>query len=416
MKKHLSRNVAALVTVLFVLLLLPGVIHAEPRLIGISGFSDGPGLYEINPANAVTTLVFTPSPVSDTPTLGFCPTNGMLYYFVGGVAWQNPDPVTGLNDPTKNGYQDNHYMGKIDLVTSNETGIFNADPCPNPDNPANDIGNDGIFLRCYGLPAPIPSWVLPQYRRDSTMTDPTNRATGVNEYSYVAGAAWSTSENLFYVPQVYGGPIFKLTTDGDSTVTTLTSPDPRGTAFLAVNGVTNLWVGNKTGGDQGTITEIDTVGETVIGDLLLNIPPTSTNTVKFGGVMGLAQNPDTGVIYAMRAPSSGTGDEAGRVRELITINMTTGDTTLVGVTPAEINSIVFYTPSATSPAQIKSVARSGNDITLAWTGGVPPYNIDGRASLSAGLWYTVVSNILTLSATVTNGVSGPAGFFRVSGH
>src|SRR2546427_10131952 len=81
MKKYLSRNVAALVTVLFVLLLLPGVIHAEPRLIGISGISDGPGLYEINPTNAVTTLVFTPSPVSDTPTLGFCPTNGMLYFF-----------------------------------------------------------------------------------------------------------------------------------------------------------------------------------------------------------------------------------------------------------------------------------------------------------------------------------------------
>jgi hypothetical protein len=179
--------------------------------------------------------------------------------------------------------------------------------------------------------------------------------------------------------------------------------------------VTNLWVGNKTGGDQGTITEIDTVGETVIGDLLLNIPPTSTNTESFGGVMGLAQHPDTGVIYAMRAPLSGAGDATGRVRELITINMATGDTTLVGVTPVEINSIVFYT-TTTSPAQIKSVARSGNDITLAWTGGVPPYNIDSRASLSAGLWSTVVSNILTLSATVTNGVSGPAGFFRVSGH
>ena len=306
-------------------------------------------------------------------------------------------------------------MAKIDLVTSNETGIFNADPCPNPDNPANDIGSDGIFLRCYGLPAPFPAFVLPQYRRDSTMTDPTNNMNGPNEYHYVMGAAWSPSENLFYVTD-NSSKIFKLTTAGDSTVTTLPSGNPRGTAFLTVNGVTNLWVGNKTGGDQGTITEIDTVGETVIGDLLLNIPPTSTNTVKFGGVMGLAQNPDTGVIYAMRAPSSGTGDEAGRVRELITINMATGDTTLVGVTPVEINSIVFYTTTTSSPAQIKSVARSGNDITLAWTGGVPPFNIDSRASLSAGLWSTVVSNILTLSATVTNGVSGSTGFFRVSGH
>ena len=415
MKKYLSRNVAALVTALFVLLSLPGVIHAAPRLIGISGFSDGPGLYEINPTNAVTTLVFTPSPVSDTPTLGFSPTNGMLYFFGGGYAYRAADPVTGLNDPTKGGYQDTHYMAKIDLVTSNETGIFNADPCPNPDNPANDIGSDGIFLRCYGLPAPFPTFVLPQYRRDSTMTDPTNRLDGPNEYHYAMGAAWSPSENLFYVTD-NSSKIFKLTTAGDSTVTTLPSGNPRGTAFLAVNGVTNLWVGNKTGGDQGTITEIDTVGETVIGDLLLNIPPTSTNTVKFGGVMGLAQNPDTGVIYAMRAPLSGAGDATGRVRELITINMATGDTTLVGVTPVEINSIVFYTTTSSSPAQIKSVARSGNDITLAWTGGVPPFNIDSRASLSTGLWSTVVSNILTFSATVTNGVSGSTGFFRVAGH
>ena len=205
--------------------------------------------------------------------------------------------------------------------------------------------------------------------------------------------------------------------DGDSTVTTLTSGNPRGTAFLTVNGATNLWVGEKTaGGLQGTITEIDTVAETIVGDLLLNIPPTSTNTESFGGVMGLAQHPDTGVIYAMRAPLSGAGDATGRVRELITINIATGDTTLVGVTPVEINSIVFYTTTTTSPAQIKSVARNGNDITLAWIGGVPPYNIDSRASLSVGLWSTVVSNILMLSVTVTNGVSGSTGFFRVSGH
>ena len=405
MKKYLLRNVAGL-GIIFTPLLLPGVIHAAPRLIGISGYPLN--LYEINPTNGITTKVFTPSSGTDTPALGFCPTNGLLYFFVGGVAWQNPDPVTGLNDPTKNGYQDNHYMGRIDLVSSNEVGVFNANPCPNPDPK----------LKCYGLPAPIPSWVLPQYRRDSTMTDPTNRATGVNEYSYVAGAGWSQSENLFYVPQVYGGPIFKLTTTGDSTVTTLTHSDPRGTAFLTVNGVTNLWVGNKKGGAQGTITEMDTVAGTVVGDLLLNVPPTSTNTDNFGGVMGLAQNPDTRVIYAVRAPSPGTGDAAGRVRELITIDMATGNTTLVGVTPVEINSIVFYTPplNAAVPAQIKSVARSGNDIALVWTSGVPPFNIESRASLSGGLWSTVVSNILTFSATVTNGISGSAGFFRVSGH
>jgi S1-C subfamily serine protease len=68
------------------------------------------------------------------------------------------------------------------------------------------------------------------------------------------------------------------------------------------------------------------------------------------------------------------------------------------------------------PPQIKSVARNGNDIALAWTSGVPPFSIESRASLSGGLWSIVVSNILTFSATVTNGISGSTGFFRVSGH
>src|SRR5207247_9191057 len=139
-------------------------LHAAQRLFGISGFSDGPGLYEINPTNAVATLLFTPSPVSDTPTLGFSPTNGMLYFFGGGYAYRAADPVTGLNDPTKGGYQDTHYMAKIDLVTSNETGIFNADPCPNPDNQANDICSDGLFMLCYALTAPIPVFLQSLFR------------------------------------------------------------------------------------------------------------------------------------------------------------------------------------------------------------------------------------------------------------
>ena len=105
MKKYLLRNVAGL-GIIFTPLLLPGVIHAAPRLIGISGYPLN--LYEINPTNGSTTKVFMPSSGTDTPALGFCPTNGLLYFFVGGAAWQNPDPVTGLPTPRSGGAQLHH--------------------------------------------------------------------------------------------------------------------------------------------------------------------------------------------------------------------------------------------------------------------------------------------------------------------
>src|SRR5436309_13832078 len=95
--------------------------------------------------------------------------------------------------------------------------------------------------------APFPTFVLPQYRRDSTMTDPTNRLDCPNEYHYAIGAAWSPSENLFYVTD-NSSKIFKLTTAGDSTATTLTTGNPRGTAFRTVNGATNPSTGDRTAG------------------------------------------------------------------------------------------------------------------------------------------------------------------------
>src|SRR5213075_3087358 len=67
---------------------------------------------------------------------------------------------------------------------------------------------------------PVPPWVLPQYRRDSTMTSSTNRITGPDEPSGIRGIAWSTELNSWHVSD---GNIYKMSPDG-LTCTKLSSP------------------------------------------------------------------------------------------------------------------------------------------------------------------------------------------------
>src|SRR5204863_9396364 len=137
----------------------------------------------------------------DSQSIGYCATNGMIYHTGGDGAYRdNPEQTVHDQDPsvlTPGGaYQDNQYMGTVNVLTLAMAGVYNANPCPNPDNPGNDIGSDGLYLPCFGLPAPVPPWVQPQYRRDSTQTDPTNRITGRNEFDdAIRGFAWSTVLN-----------------------------------------------------------------------------------------------------------------------------------------------------------------------------------------------------------------------------
>lgn len=199
-------------------------------------------------------------------------------------------------------YSDSHYMESVNLTTHAINAIFNANPCPNPDNPGNDIGADGIFPPCFGLPAPVPNWVLPQYRRDSTMTDATNKVTGPNEYHAARGLAWSSSSNLFYVSDELG--IFKLTTSGDCTKlthrpaflipsdtgTNIVENDAKGIAFVTVTNRTQLWVGSRmdesvSGNTNGWIMEVDPQTGVNLGQLALNYPPGGGEPVDaFGGL------------------------------------------------------------------------------------------------------------------------------------
>ena len=199
---------------------------------------------------------------------------------------------------------------------------------------------------------------------------------------------------------------------GDS-VTNIVDNDAKAIAFVTVTNVTKLLVGSRmdrsvSGNTNGFIIEVDPETGNVLGQLSLNYPPGGGSPVgEFGGLLGLAQHPVTGVLYGIRK----TDDHFAR--ELVTINLATGDTKLVGNMGMHIASIVFVP----SPAalHISSITRSGKDLTLTWTGGSPPYQVQSRSSLSTGSWANVGGATPQLSRTITNGVVGSAGFFRVCG-
>ena len=425
MKKYLLTKSLACVLALLALLLVPGVILAQDwKLIGITGAQTDPGvdtngafvypdrtLFQINPSNAAITKLFQPTFVDAGHVIGFCPTNGLVYHSAGAEAlFNNPSSVghhQGQPDIVGTGYQDSQYLETIDLASHALTAVYNADPCPNPDS----------SLPCFGLSAPRPSWVLPLARRDSTQTDSSYRnpptGLGTNEYREVRGMAWSTNKNLFYIADQYG--IFKLTPNGDCTFLSRPAFQVDGNnsaskaiAFVTVTNVTKLLVGHKDGVDtNGWLMEIDAETGAVLGDLALTYPPGGGAPVdEFGGLLGLAQHPVTGVLYGIRK----TDDPFAR--ELVTINPVTGATALVGNLGMHITSMTFVLPPL---LQIQSVTRNGNDLTLTWFGGTPPYNVETRASLSTGSWSTIVTNTSLYSATITNGIGGLQGFFRVSG-
>jgi hypothetical protein len=310
-------------------------------------------------------------------------------------------------------------MESVNLATRQTIGIFNADPCPNPDP----------TLPCFGLPAPIPSWQLPAYRRDSTMTDGTNRVTGPNEYHAARGRAWSTAKNCFFISDELG--IFRMTTTGDSTsltnrpgfvIPTDNGPvtnynDAKGIAFVTVTNRIMLWVSSRmdsqpSGNTNGWIMEVDPDTGNNIGQLALKYPPGGADAGgplpdDFGGLLGLAQHPVTGVIYGIRKTSDPFA------RELITINPLTGATTVVGNMGMHITSLSFVASSVPSPLQVQSVVRNGSNLTINWSGGTTPYQVQRRTTFTGGSWVNEGAATSSTSATVP--ITGNEGFFRVQG-
>jgi hypothetical protein len=104
-------------------------------------------------------------------------------------------------------------------------------------------------------------------------------------------------------------------------------------------------------------------------------------------------------------------------RELVTIDPVTGATTLVGSMGMHMADIVFArtsTPDATQPLRITSISRTGSTLTLTWTGGAGPFQIQKRANFSGGTWATDASAVISgNTATVT--ITGTEGYYRVQG-
>jgi len=291
-------------------------------------------------------------------------------------------------------------MEAVNLTTRVATAVFNADPCPNPDP----------SLPCFGLPAPRPGWVRPVARRDSTQTDGAFRETGIDEYHASRGMAWSASQNLFYISDELG--IFKLNTEGDCTF--LARPafpsdgsqdNSKAIAFVKVGNQTKLFVGHRNGvGANGALIEIDPASGDVNSEVPLTYPPGGADEGQFGGLLGMDQHPVTGVLYGIRKVGNNFA------RELVTINPSTGATTFVGNMGMHMASITFV---ATPQFDITSVSRNGNVLTLTWSGGSPPYQVQTNTTTAEQSW--VNSGAPTNGTTATVTLTGNRTFVRVKG-
>lgn len=301
--------------------------QAQIRLIAITGdlhsgefhFEYGPDdetLYEINITNAAETRLFQVSRIPDTNTIGYNPNNGLLYHLSGSESYRN----TPSTDPdhlgeVRFGFNDNQYMETVNLQTQVMTGVFNANGPPATD-----------AAPVFGLPAPRPDWVLPAERRTAEQEDPSFRQRGEHEYPQAREMAWSTAKNLWYLTADHG--IYKLTPDGDSEFVGAPGVevgDMKGLEFVEVGGVPKLFMGSK---ETALLYEIDPETGLEIGEGVQVVDALSDPYVR---ILALATHPETNVLYGIVEPF---GDDLQTVRELVTINPTTGATTLIGVLDA----------------------------------------------------------------------------------
>jgi hypothetical protein len=311
------------------LLGLGDISFGQVRLMAITGnqeeddqasFPDTT-LFEINLENAESTLISKLTWIPDSHAVGFNPSDGLVYHTGGSEAW--------TDDPEREGgWRDHQYLETYNLATSEITPIFNANPPPSPDE-----------FPSWGDEAPRPTWVLPEEQR--LLDDPSPRERGENEYHAIRHLTWSNAENLFYASDDHG--IFKLTPEGDSI---FVGPDPalaldfdyKGLAFYETpEGDTVLLAGVRETPDLYII-DLET-GEPVDDPVELLIPPDSPYDLAFEGLLGMAQHPETGVLYGIRRtdPDAGNAFE----RELITINPVTGETQLIGNLGFHFTSLAF---------------------------------------------------------------------------
>jgi hypothetical protein len=73
----------------------------------------------------------------------------------------------------------------------------------------------------------------------------------------------------------------------------------------------------------------------------------------------------------------------------------------------------FSMPIALWPVKIGSVSKSGTALTISWTGGVPPYSLQRKSTIT-GAWSTVQTGIAAMSTTDT--ITGTQAYYQVVGN
>jgi hypothetical protein len=323
----MHRNLMLAFAVLSLWVFAPAV-RAQVRLVGITGNQETNAavdetLFEINVTNAATTQLFQTTHIPDSDTIGYNPENGLLYHMSGASTYRD--------GPGQNGYRDNHYMETYDLDAANPANsvmaVFNANPPVTPDN--------SVALE-FGLPAPLPDWILPPMPRTDDETDPAiGDMVGPDEYDSARGMAWSTEHDRFFLAT--GRGFYTMTTDGDSTF--LGQPateagDMKAIAFIEVGGQTKLFAGSKEQ-ESSTLTsniyEIDPATGQEVGTPISIMAPVSADpgapVESNHRILGLTQHPETGVVYGLIEP---IGSDPLFNRQLVTIDFTTGAATLIG--------------------------------------------------------------------------------------
>ena len=282
------------------------------------------GDFELVAIEKIVTLPFVP----DTDAIGFNPESGLLHRTSGASSYRD--------NPMRIGYQDNHFMQTVDLLSPAMTqrGIFNATP--------DGELNNGVPTGPYGLPAPRPTFIQPAQRRTDTEVDPAiGDLIGPGEYHAARDLTWSHADHLFYVADERG--IFKLTAGGQSTF--LGRPigiagNPKGITFFTIEGQRRLLISERDGSSLWTI---DTqTGETT-GNII-SLMDSNFNSIP--GVLSLVEHPDGKSLLGIGKSFADPNDPF--MRDLILIDPLTGLTTRLGSFGVHMADLAFvYVPGDT---------------------------------------------------------------------
>ncbi|MDB6069939.1 MAG: hypothetical protein JWL81_1110 [Verrucomicrobiales bacterium] len=137
------------------------------------------------------------------------------------------------------------------------------------------------------------------------------------------------------------------------------------------------------------------------------------------GLNNVRVQPGNGTFHAFTGIAGGYAIPATAVGAVTltisggTLAGTITKTATVGASSVLVDVLVTTTPAA-QPMAVTSVVRAPNgNLTLQWTGGNAPYQVQRSTTLLQGSWQNVGNPVSTTSATVTP--TGTKAFYRVTG-